>query len=99
METTKWTLTVATFHILDNPLVEARLKAELAEAMPDADVILQWEELENLPYLSAVISESEFVSKMTLYSINHSQACDFHTGKCNAAHESTVSSRGNMATG
>ena len=58
METTKWTLTVATFHILDNPAVQARLKAELSEAMPDAAKILPWDELEKLPYLSGVISES-----------------------------------------
>jgi|SRR6266699_1424576 len=59
METTKWTLTVAVFHILDQPAVQARLKAELAEAMPDPGTILPWVELEKLPYMSAVISESE----------------------------------------
>lgn len=58
METTKWTLTVAVFHILDQPAVQARLKAELAEAMPDAGVISPWSELEKLPYLSGVIAES-----------------------------------------
>lgn len=43
---------------LDQQAVQSRLKAELAEAMPDASVILRWSELEKLPYLSAVISES-----------------------------------------
>ncbi|KAF3490689.1 putative cytochrome P450 [Arthroderma uncinatum] len=58
METTKWALTVATFHILDQPAIQARLKAELTEAMPDPSVILSWAELEKLPYLSGIISES-----------------------------------------
>ncbi|ROT38151.1 putative cytochrome P450 [Sodiomyces alkalinus F11] len=58
METTKWTLTVAVFHILDQPAVQARLKAELAEAMPDSTYILPWAELEKLPYLSGVVAES-----------------------------------------
>jgi cytochrome P450 len=55
METTKWTLTVAMFHILDLPEVQARLKAELAEAMPDPGHILPWVELEKLPYLMGVV--------------------------------------------
>ncbi|KAK4142258.1 putative cytochrome P450 [Dichotomopilus funicola] len=62
METTKWTLTVATFHILDRPEVQARLKAELAEAMPDPGQILPWVELEKLPYLMGVVQESLRVS-------------------------------------
>ncbi|KAF2231043.1 putative cytochrome P450 [Viridothelium virens] len=57
METTKWTLTVATFHVLDNPSIQACLKTELSEAMPDPKAIRPWDELEKLPYLSAVIAE------------------------------------------
>ncbi|KAF2188496.1 cytochrome P450 [Zopfia rhizophila CBS 207.26] len=57
-ETTKWVLTVGTFHLLDNGPVLARLKAELAEAMPDSSKILPYSDLEKLPYLSAVIQES-----------------------------------------
>lgn len=60
METTKWTLTVAMFHILDRPEVQTRLKAELAEAMPDPGHILPWVELEKLPYLMGVVQESEY---------------------------------------
>ena len=59
METTKWTLTVGVFHILDQHAVQARLKAELAEAMPDPSTIIPWVELEKLPYLSGVVAESE----------------------------------------
>lgn len=59
METTKSTLTLAVFHVLDQPAVQGRLKAELAEAMPDPNVILPWIELEKLPYLTAIIYESE----------------------------------------
>jgi cytochrome P450 len=59
METVTWALTVASFHILDNPTVQTRLKAELVEAMPNSHTILQWDQLEKLPYLSAVIAEGE----------------------------------------
>ncbi|KAF5844026.1 hypothetical protein GGP41_009352 [Bipolaris sorokiniana] len=58
METTKWALTVGSFHLLDNSAVLAKLKAELSEAMPDPSVILPYSDLEKLPYLGAVIHES-----------------------------------------
>ncbi|KAK2017320.1 cytochrome protein [Colletotrichum eremochloae] len=58
METTKWALTVGVFHVLNQPAVQARLKAELAEAMPDSTTTLPWVELEKLPYLSGVVAES-----------------------------------------
>ncbi|KAI1765520.1 cytochrome P450 [Hypoxylon sp. FL1150] len=58
METTKSTLTLAVFYVLDQPETHSRLKAELASAMPDPNVILPWVELEKLPFLSAVIYES-----------------------------------------
>lgn len=58
IETTMWALTVATFHVLWNPSIEARLRAELTTAMPDPTSMLTWEELENLPYLSGVIQEA-----------------------------------------
>jgi len=57
VETTSWTLTVAVFHILDNPSIQSRLKAELTKAMPEPTKILPWNELEELPYLSALIME------------------------------------------
>jgi cytochrome P450 len=36
-ETTRWALTVASYHILSNPHVLKRLHEELEEAMPDPD--------------------------------------------------------------
>ncbi|KAI0603273.1 cytochrome protein [Biscogniauxia sp. FL1348] len=57
-ETVMWTLTVACFYILDQPKTQACLKTELINAMPDSSKILPWEQLEKLPYLSAVIAES-----------------------------------------
>ncbi|KAH8203677.1 hypothetical protein TruAng_002207 [Truncatella angustata] len=59
IETTMWTLTVGTFHIIDNSDVYHKLKDELTESMPDPDVVLSWVALEKLPYLSAVVQESE----------------------------------------
>lgn len=51
--TTKWTLTVAFYHILANPVIYQRLRQELIDAMPNPDQILSWPELQALPYLSA----------------------------------------------
>ncbi|KAL4757712.1 cytochrome P450 [Aspergillus foveolatus] len=53
-ETTAWTLTVITFHLLNQPDTLNRLRSELQ----DSDAInLQWFALERLPYLTAVIRE------------------------------------------
>lgn len=60
VETTKWALSVGCFHILDNPPIQARLRAELEAAIPDPQAILPWGELEKLPYLSAIVTESLF---------------------------------------
>lgn len=60
METTKSTLTMGVFHILKQPSIHERLKAELTDAMPDPTLILPWVDLEKLPYLTAVIYESEW---------------------------------------
>ncbi|KAF5878017.1 putative cytochrome p450 protein [Botrytis fragariae] len=57
-ETTSWSLTIGTLHILDNPCVLKELKAELIAAMPDINEPLPWNELEKLPYLDAVIKET-----------------------------------------
>lgn len=56
--TTKWAFTVGSFHIINNPDVHQKLKAELVAAIPDADNIIPWIELEKLPYLSGVVSEA-----------------------------------------
>ena len=50
-DTTGNAMTVATFHVLRQPDIYARLKAELAARFPDASQSLPLEELETLPYL------------------------------------------------
>lgn len=57
METTKWVLSVGTYHVLKNPEVAANLNAELLKVWPDVDSPPALSELEQLPYLSAVIQE------------------------------------------
>ncbi|KAM3420754.1 hypothetical protein BST61_g4002 [Cercospora zeina] len=81
METTKWTLTVATFYILNDPAVHANLRAELKAAMPDPNAILHWDELEKLPYLSGVISESlrlSYGQVQRIPRVNRLQPWTFH---------------------
>ncbi|EFQ97138.1 hypothetical protein MGYG_00181 [Nannizzia gypsea CBS 118893] len=56
-ETTAWALTATLFYILDNPAIVSRLRQELNDAIPDPNQSVSWTELENLPYLNAVISE------------------------------------------
>ena len=56
--TTAHFLDVATYHILSNPHVHERLKAELKTLMPDPNSPAPLLELEQLPYLSAVIKET-----------------------------------------
>jgi cytochrome P450 len=58
-ETTRWALTVASYHILANAHVLDRLRAELEEAIPDAEKIPEWSQLSQLPYLTACIEEGE----------------------------------------
>ncbi|KAL9092874.1 MAG: hypothetical protein Q9165_004292 [Trypethelium subeluteriae] len=57
-ETTGAMLTVATFHILNNPNVHQRLQQELEFAIPDPGKIPNHQVLEKLPYLSAIIKET-----------------------------------------
>ncbi|KAI0434028.1 putative cytochrome P450 [Xylaria sp. FL1042] len=82
IETTMWTLSVATFHILWNPKVYAALKVELDEAMPNPDNILPWAQLEKLPYLTAVIQESlrlSFGSVQRLPRVNRYEAMKYRS--------------------
>ncbi|KAK5054451.1 hypothetical protein LTR84_001341 [Exophiala bonariae] len=70
LATTGWTLSVATFYLLSNPSVLARLQNELKEAIPTADksdptANLEWTELEKLPYLTACIKEAIRLSYST----------------------------------
>lgn len=57
-DTTSWTLTVATFYILQTPCLLAQLTAELMTVVGDPRKLPSWSILERLPLLSAVVSES-----------------------------------------
>lgn len=56
-DTTSFTLSVATFHILQNKDVLARLRAELKEASRDTHGAFIWKELINLPYLVCLLTQ------------------------------------------
>ena len=56
-ETTSWTLSVITFHLLDKPEVLEKLTLELRGAVPDPKQLPVSTALEQLPYLGAVIQE------------------------------------------
>ncbi|KAI3541420.1 cytochrome P450 [Colletotrichum filicis] len=59
IDTTKTTLALATFHILDNPSVFKRLREELKTRIPRANEPMPpLHELESLPFLNAVVQES-----------------------------------------
>ena len=57
-DTTSLTLAMATYRILSNPYILRELQAELREAMPRKDMQLEYAELEQLPYLRAVVRET-----------------------------------------
>lgn len=56
--TVGWVLSVATYHLILNPRILTKLKAELKSAIPDSDTGVPVEVLENLPYLVAVVQET-----------------------------------------
>lgn len=56
--TTGWALSVASYHIINNPAVFQKLRTELTTALPDPTAKLDWTELEKLPYLSGCVRES-----------------------------------------
>ncbi|KAL3427893.1 cytochrome P450 [Phlyctema vagabunda] len=58
IETTTWTLSLAMFHILNNPEILKKLKEEILTVWPQVDSPPNWSTLETLPYLTAVIQES-----------------------------------------
>lgn len=56
--TTSWAAAVASFHIINDPSIFAKLRSELEEALPDpAATQPDWQTLEQLPYLSGCIKE------------------------------------------
>ncbi|KAI5925079.1 cytochrome P450 [Camillea tinctor] len=58
LETTTTCLSVCSYHILANPNILAKLKAELAAAIPDPEQIPDLDSLMQLPYLTHVIDEA-----------------------------------------
>ena len=57
LETTAWALTTLSYHLISNPAILKKLRAELEEAIPDPAAKLESIYLEKLPYLSACIQE------------------------------------------
>ncbi|CZR51378.1 related to cytochrome P450 CYP3/CYP5/CYP6/CYP9 subfamilies [Phialocephala subalpina] len=57
LETTAWTLTVTSFHLINNPTISKKLRTELEAAIPNPNAELDSLSLEKLPYLSACIQE------------------------------------------
>ncbi|CZR56606.1 related to cytochrome P450 CYP3/CYP5/CYP6/CYP9 subfamilies [Phialocephala subalpina] len=61
-ETTAQVLTKVTFYLLREERMLEKLRAELATVMPTPTSSVPWNKLEQLPYLSAVISEGLRIS-------------------------------------
>ena len=57
IDTTRATITLATFYILSNPEIERRLVEELHVSFPDPSVTPTLSEIERLPYLTAILQE------------------------------------------
>ena len=55
--TTAHHLAIVSFHLLENPEILAKLQAELKTVMADKNSRPRWQQLEQLPYLNAVIME------------------------------------------
>jgi cytochrome P450 len=55
--TTAHFLKTTSFHLLANPEILHKLKTELSSAIPNPGIPVQLQQLEKLPYLTAVISE------------------------------------------
>lgn len=56
-ETSSFFLKTTTYHILASPKIHSKLKAELMQAIPDPASIPPLAQLEQLPYLHAVVQE------------------------------------------
>ena len=57
MVTTANVLAVASYHVLEQPPILHHLRTELQAVMPDPEVLAPLPQLEQLPYLTAVINE------------------------------------------
>ncbi|KAJ5198876.1 hypothetical protein N7491_000557 [Penicillium cf. griseofulvum] len=61
-ETTARSLSIAAFRLLENELIKTKLREELRTVMPTPESRPTWRQLEQLPYLSAVVWETLRVS-------------------------------------
>ncbi|KAL2802163.1 cytochrome P450 [Aspergillus granulosus] len=57
-ETTANTMSLTLYHLTNNPDILEELRAELKSVMPAPDTPVKWSDLEQLPFLTAVINES-----------------------------------------
>jgi cytochrome P450 len=57
---TRWTLTLACYHIISDQRIWTTLRRELEEANPDSSQPLTLLELEQMPYLTACVEEGTF---------------------------------------
>lgn len=64
LETTMRIMSVTVFHVVANPAIHRRLRAELESAIPNPDRIPPWESLEKLPYLTACINECTYSGRL-----------------------------------
>ena len=55
--TTAWALNVTSFHIINQPKIFQRLRNELEKAIPDINAPLDWQQVEQLPYLNTCMRE------------------------------------------
>ena len=73
IETTRWVLTAAFFHILNDPSVLQQLKEELAQAIPNPSIMPSLPELQRLPFLNAVVEESKSTSTPFIFDSTDTQ--------------------------
>ncbi|KAL2049374.1 hypothetical protein ABVK25_010384 [Lepraria finkii] len=78
-ESTAWALSVSSFHITDDPQFLQKLRAELSETMPDPAVPPTWSQVEQLPYLSAVI---KWLSYPQPEIVSHTDLVQRLSGQC-----------------
>ncbi|RDB24893.1 hypothetical protein Hypma_007757 [Hypsizygus marmoreus] len=57
-ETVGNTCNIGSFYVLSNPTIQKKLVDELCGIWPDVDATVNFEKLEKLPYLTAIIKES-----------------------------------------
>jgi cytochrome P450 len=56
--TTSWALTVGSFHIINDPTINQKLRDELKTAQSTSAAPLDWHKLEQLPYLNGCVHEA-----------------------------------------